>query len=480
VIAHGQLLQIGMSRSAIKRRIERGWLIVLHRGVYALGHDVLSQRARWMAAVLAGGPGAVLSHRSAAALWDLTASHGLPDVTVPSARRTRRGVSFHRCLLPDDERTTRDGIPVTTVARTLLDLASAAPPHQFARALNEAEVRNLGDQRSLDDLLHRYPRRPGTPIIRAALVSLRTGTTVIRSDLEALFLAFVDDVGLPRPMTNVIIEGLEVDCLWRRERVAVELDSRTFHDTAIAYERDRERDRILNAADWRPVRITWRQLTRTPAAVDRDLRRMLTGTAFLATGGTSRHTSVHGTPHEALRRDRGRGLPPSTYSNDGVIQRIEREEGVDRETARAWFGEALVFLDLCAQSDDVISPPKEVDAAWHAFLLHSRDYDAYCRERFGRVIHHQPGDMPDPEAYRRGYLQRARYGPEAGTAALWLIPVGMEADGLTTEEMQEQIRAEELAGAYGGDGGSDGGGGDGGGGDGGGTSCGGGCSGGGS
>jgi uncharacterized membrane protein YgcG len=161
-----------------------------------------------------------------------------------------------------------------------------------------------------------------------------------------------------------------------------------------------------------------------------------------------------------------------------VIQRIEREEGVDRETARAWFGEMLVFLDLCAQSDDVIAPPKEVDAAWHAFLLHSRDYDAYCRERFGRVIHHQPSGMPDPEAYRRGYVQRARYGPEAGTAALWLIPVGMETDGMTTQEMQDQIRAEDQGGAYG-DGGGDSGGGAG---DGGGASCGGGggCGGGGS
>jgi len=188
-------------------------------------------------------------------------------------------------------------------------------------------------------------------------------------------------------------------------------------------------------------------------------------------------------------RDGGDRLPTPTYSNDAVIQRLEREEGVDRETARAWFGEMLVFLDLCARSDDVIAPPKQVDAAWHAFLLHSRDYEAYCRERFGRVIHHQPDDVPDPEAdaYRRGYVQRANYGPEVGMAGLWLIPVGMEADGLSTEQLQEQIRDESEAGAsgggsyggdsggyYGGDSGSDGGAGGGASCGGGGSSCGGG------
>jgi len=183
-------------------------------------------------------------------------------------------------------------------------------------------------------------------------------------------------------------------------------------------------------------------------------------------------------------RDGGERLPAPTYSNEAVIQRIEREEGVDRETARAWFGEMLVFLDLCARSNDVTAPPKQVDVAWHAFLLHSRDYDAYCQERFGRVIHHQPDDMPDPEAYRRGYVQRAHYGPEAGMAGLWLIPVGMEADGLSTEQVQEQIREEEEAGASGGGGhsggyyGGDSGGGNdsGGSSDGGGSSCGGGGS----
>lgn len=126
-----------------------------------------------------------------------------------------------------------------------------------------------------------------------------------------------------------------------------------------------------------------------------------------------------------FRPDGPQTLPPPTYSNEAVISRIEREEGVDRQTARTWFAEMLVFLDLCAGSPEVLSPPKDVDKAWHAFLLHSRDYEAYCRERFGRLIHHQPTEAPDPEAYRRAYAQRTQYG--TGTpadAAVWTVPVG--------------------------------------------------------
>ncbi len=124
-----------------------------------------------------------------------------------------------------------------------------------------------------------------------------------------------------------------------------------------------------------------------------------------------------------FRRSKGRDLPAPTYSNEAVIGRIQDEEGVDRETARAWFGEMLVFLDLCARSDQVLSPPKDVDKAWHAFLLHSRDYEAYCRERFEKVIHHQPTEAPDPEAYRRAYERRAEYAVVGSAdAVVWTVP----------------------------------------------------------
>ena len=128
-----------------------------------------------------------------------------------------------------------------------------------------------------------------------------------------------------------------------------------------------------------------------------------------------------------FRRRSATDLPPPAYSNEAVISRIESEEGVGRQIARAWFGEMLVFLDFCAQSDKVLSPPKDVDKAWHAFLLHSRDYEAYCNERFGKVIHHQPSDEPDPEAYRRAYKRRRKYDSGAN-AAIWPLPAGTTDD----------------------------------------------------
>ena len=128
------------------------------------------------------------------------------------------------------------------------------------------------------------------------------------------------------------------------------------------------------------------------------------------------------------------GLPPPTYSNDSVIKRIEREEKVDRETARAWFAEMLVFLDLCARSDDELAPPPNVDKAWHAFLLHTRAYEAYCRERFGRLVHHQPGTT-DPNAYRRAYARRRAYdGLPSSDPMIWPVAAGAGVADLATPQ----------------------------------------------
>jgi hypothetical protein len=140
-----------------------------------------------------------------------------------------------------------------------------------------------------------------------------------------------------------------------------------------------------------------------------------------------------------------------TYSNESVVARIQTEAGVDRDTARAWFNEMLVFLDLAAGSKKLISPPEPVDVAWHAFILHTRDYEAYCRERFGRVIHHEPTGAPDPTAYRRAYERRAEYGPM--DAVIWAVPVGVAAS--------DENASDAAGGASGGDtgGGGDGGGG---------------------
>ena len=228
-----------------------------------------------MAGVLAGGSGALLGLRAAGALWGVRHHSGATNVITFNARAPQHGITFHRARIPQDERTVLDGIPVTGLSRTLFDLAGAIPRHQLLRALNEAEVQRLTDHLSLPELLERYPRKAGAPALREALDRLPSGGVVLRSDMEALFLTFVGDRGIPRPALNQNVHGFEVDAVWWLQRVVVELDSRDFHDQAIAYETDRERDRILSAADWRPIRITWRQLTQTPEAVERDLRRML-------------------------------------------------------------------------------------------------------------------------------------------------------------------------------------------------------------
>jgi len=138
-----------------------------------------------------------------------------------------------------------------------------------------------------------------------------------------------------------------------------------------------------------------------------------------------------------FKRSPGHLSSPS-YSNEAVLARIEKEEGVDRATAQAWFREMLIFLDLCASSDKVLSPPPDVDKAWHAFVLHSQDYEAYCRERFGKVIHHQPTGEPDPNAYRRAYDRRREYGTTtgAGDPLLWTVPAFGASEGDDSDENQ--------------------------------------------
>jgi hypothetical protein len=179
--------------------------------------------------------------------------------------------------LPVDEVATHDGIPVTTLPRTLFDLAAVVPLHQLNRAVNEAEIRRLWDPLSLNDLLTRHPRRPGAAAIRTVLATPGAGIT--RNDLEDRFLDLLSAAGLPQPVTNVPMEmngiWIEPDCTWRRQRLIVELDGNATHATRSAFESDRARDRALVAGGWRVMRITWRQLLDEPEALTRDLRASL-------------------------------------------------------------------------------------------------------------------------------------------------------------------------------------------------------------
>jgi very-short-patch-repair endonuclease len=277
VVSRPQLLGIGMGRRAIASRVERGELHRLHHGVYKVGYRRINRKGRWMAAVLASGSGALLSHRSAARIWSLVpAGDGWPELTVPPGYRSRRrGIVCRQSIVADDERTVIDGIPVTSPFRTVFDLAAVLKLRELERSWHEAEVRGLRDRVSLPMLLERYAGRRGARNLRALL---EAGEPVgfTRNDFEEAFVAFVDAHGLRRPRMNgsLALRGrfFEIDALWQDERVAVELDSRSVHGTNKNFESDKQRDRILLAEGWRTLRVTWRQLQDEPEEVAADLR----------------------------------------------------------------------------------------------------------------------------------------------------------------------------------------------------------------
>lgn len=243
-----------------------------------------------MAAVLSGGAGAVLSHRAAGAACQLRSWSGRSSITVPKWRRSTGRIELHFSSLPFDEITIDDGVPITTVPRTLLDLASVLDAHALARAVNEAEVRRLADPLSLPDLLERHRGERGTAALRGALESAGYGLGITRSELEELFLRFLAESSLPHPELNAAIQVgdrfYEADCLWRRQRLIVELQGATFHGTAQAMTRDAARNRRLVLAGWNVVQVTRAQL-KSPVEADAlaaDLRWIVLGGASRSEG----------------------------------------------------------------------------------------------------------------------------------------------------------------------------------------------------
>jgi hypothetical protein len=278
VVARRQLRALGLGEDAIDDRLRAGRLHRVHRGVYAVGHPLVSRHGVWLAAVLAID-GAVLSHRAAAALWGIRQSD-LVEVTVPRGVRPRARIRIHETTLQPDETSTHEGIAVTTPARTLLDLAAILTPQQLERAANEAEVRRLASPTSLDALVARYPGRPGTPAIKALLDDRRIGANVTKEELEHRFLAFLDADGIERPRTNrhiALRDGslIEADCHWPDAKLIVELDGAATHHTSAAFEADRRRDRKATASGYRVVRVTWRQLHEDAATLATELRALL-------------------------------------------------------------------------------------------------------------------------------------------------------------------------------------------------------------
>jgi hypothetical protein len=274
LVTRTQLSQLGAGRGAIAHRIDECRLCPVHRGVYTVGHRLLTTHGYWMAAVLACGPGAVLSHYAAAALWGIRRG-GRIEITVPRGRKGRPNIRLHWASLPDDETTTHRGIPTTTVPRTLLDLSAVLQSDELRSALRQAEQLRLTDPLWLGSLIERYPGKAGIATVKAVVEEAQRGLSIVKSELEERFLAFLIRVGLPLPLTNVLIEGVEVDCVWPAARLIVELDGRAFHDATDSFEADRARDRQLAAKGWHVIRITWRQLQDTPDEVEADLRSLI-------------------------------------------------------------------------------------------------------------------------------------------------------------------------------------------------------------
>jgi predicted transcriptional regulator of viral defense system len=277
VVARRQLLEIGLQRGAIAERLRVGNLHRIHRGVYAVGYPVLGGHGRVLAGVLACGPYALLACRSATWLWALgpppTSIEVLVEGRAPdgaSGVLVRRTRSLH----PED-RAVRDGIPVTSVARTLLDLAAVAHPDTLERAIEKADNGKLFDRRAVDRALERAGNRKGTKRLRRALGEVDDVRPLTRSDVERLFLALCRRADLPPPAHNLWVEGQEVDALWADKRLVVEVDGYDAHRTRAAFERDRRRDAALQVAGYRVLRVTDRRLKREPEAVADEVRSLM-------------------------------------------------------------------------------------------------------------------------------------------------------------------------------------------------------------
>lgn len=278
VVSRRQLLGAGLTREMVQRRVMRERLLPLHPGVYAVGHARLTRDGHRVGALLAAGNRAALSHREAAALHALLPSAGTRvELTSPGQQRIA-GVTVHRARLERIDVVLVDDKAVTTVARTLVDLAGVLPHERLRKALEEAERSHQLDVGAIEAVLVRTRGRNGRghERVRRALAELaRTGTTVTRSQLEDHFLSLLDAKRLPRPSTNRWINAMEVDAVWPAARLAVELDGWEGHRTRHAFQRDRIRSNDLQAEGWTVLRFTHADVVHRGAETAERIRRAL-------------------------------------------------------------------------------------------------------------------------------------------------------------------------------------------------------------
>lgn len=270
VVTRSQLIDAGVSQHRIAYRIECGMLTRVYRGVFAAG-PVRGPLAREFAAVLAAGAESFVSHRAAGAVLELLPPRRAEAPVAISTRRDVRigspGIRIVRVSrLETDEVMVRNGLPLTTPARTILDLAGVCSSRHLEQALATALRNRLVERTEVEALLDRYPRRAGRGRLRA-LLTADGGPAFTRSEAERRLLDLIRTAGLPRPSTNVIVEGFEVDLLWPEQRLIVEVDGREYHGGDHAFEGDRTRDGVLMAAGFRTMRVTWRQIANEPQAL---------------------------------------------------------------------------------------------------------------------------------------------------------------------------------------------------------------------
>jgi very-short-patch-repair endonuclease len=260
LVTTAQLLTAGTSKGTVRRRVQTGTLVRVHRGVFLLGSHPFDFPTRALAAVLACGPGTFASHLAAGFVWQMLAVEPETiDVSVVERQaRARAGISTHeRRRFDRSDTRIRDLVPVTSPSLTLLDLAVVLPPIEFDRAIDEARSRRLTSQSELAACVRRHQGHHGVGLIERVL---RDDTGFSRSEAERMLLRLIEDAGLPRPLRNARVEGLEVDFLWPDLRLVVEMDGYRWHSSRAQLNRDRERDSILVARGYRVLRISYDQL----------------------------------------------------------------------------------------------------------------------------------------------------------------------------------------------------------------------------
>jgi very-short-patch-repair endonuclease/predicted transcriptional regulator of viral defense system len=272
VVTRAELLAAGVTAEGIRQRLKRGTIFRVHRGVYRVGHRAPSREARYLAAVKACGEGALLAGRASAHLWGLLKGAAPPPEVIALTERHIPGVVVHRARRTVAEATERLGIPVTTVPRTLVDLASSLPESALARACHEAQVLYATTPEQVEAVLARRPSSPGARTLRRIL---HGGIPVTLSRLESRFLERLRQARLPLPQTNPAAGGYRVDCRWPEGRLTVELDGYRYHHSRHAWEQDRRREREARARGDEFRRYTYGDVFETPALMLAELRALL-------------------------------------------------------------------------------------------------------------------------------------------------------------------------------------------------------------